>query len=188
MPVTDYNKWSNFEDSDDEEQQPNGRIEGKSQPSFSKEDAGEKQKATVAASFIIRSVARDGKPCYLNVCSSDAVEGGMRAQAARARGLDASLPYIVGDPRTDEDVEGDCHVIECLFHPDTILSATKNKQTAETVITTALAVVSELAIPLDKQSWALFEPEALREVNGTHFFAPGKLKLHLANSDLEGVE
>ena len=36
MPVTDYNKSSKFEDSDDEERQPDGRIEGKSQqPSFS---------------------------------------------------------------------------------------------------------------------------------------------------------
>ena len=115
------------------------------------------------------------KKLYINICASNSVPSGMDTVPSAARGLNASLPYIVGDARRDDDGgDAECYVVECLFHPDTIAHADANKQAAETVITTALAVVSELAVPCTKDRWCLFEDSRIREHDGTHFFAPGK--------------
>ena len=177
MPLN-YSKWDNLDDSDDEAPPPHNEVAPSRQQQQQRGASGQTQQTTVKAAFILKSKAlADGRQIYINVCSSNAVDGGLSAKPASVKGLNATLPYIVGDLRTDEDANGDgCYVVEALFHPDTMGTAEKNKQTAETVITTALAVVSELATPVDQKEWSVFEPDALRERNGAHFFAPGKLR------------
>lgn len=175
--MVNYDKWDHIVDSDDEEQPaPQVQAQKPSRPEVAGPD-GPRQSATVKASFIIQTeCTTDNRKLYINVCSSNAVPSGMATTPSAARGLDASLPYIVGDVRADEDEHGECYVVECLFHPETIHHADNNKQAAETVIATALAVVGDSSVPCTKDSWSLFEPAALREKNGTYFFAPGKLK------------
>mmetsp|Transcript_1751 Transcript_1751/g.3528 ORF Transcript_1751/g.3528 Transcript_1751/m.3528 type:complete len:183 (-) Transcript_1751:314-862(-) len=174
MPALNYSKWDNLDDSDDEAPPP-PRIEPAQKRAPSKQ-SGSRGSATVAAGFILKTTAHDGKEMYINVCSSNAVEGNMSATPSSKSGLNATLPFIVGDMRSDTNSEGDsCYVVEALFHPDTIARADKDKQTAETVITTALAVVSQHATLVDQKAWSIFEPAALRETTGAYFFAPGKL-------------
>jgi len=198
-----YAKWDNIEDSDDDEPQPSrGRILPKHHTQ-QEHDRNETRTASVTAGFIIKTTAHvqhaqlgtADAPAYINVCSSTAVEGKMSATLGGPLSLDATLPYIVGDPRQDEDRDGnDCVVVECMFHPDTLAAYELDKRSAETIITTALNVVSELAFPVDKDkgSWSLFEPDALRETTGRYFFPPGKLKVASkvasGDDDLSGVE
>lgn len=202
-PPMNYSKWDKIEDSDDEEPQPSrGRILPK-QHTQQEHDRNETRTASVTAGFIIKTLAHvqhaqlgtADVPAYINVCSSTAVEGKMSATPGGPLSLDATLPYIVGDPRQDEDRDGnDCVVVECMFHQDTLAAYERDKRSAETIITTALNVVSELAFPVDKEkgSWSLFEPDALRETTGRYFFPPGKLKIASkvasGDDDLSGVE
>ena len=108
----------------------------------------------------------------------------MSAVPSAAQGLAANMPYICGDLRQDHDGQAECFVVECICHQDTIKRADDNKQAAETVITTALNVVNQNAVPIVLEEWSLFAPDALQDATGKHFFAPGRL----ANQDLEGVE
>jgi hypothetical protein len=181
--MPDYSKWDTFVDSSDDDEAAKPAITpaapvvpGPSGPS---------QQATVKASFIVLTECTlDKKKLYINICSSNSVAHGMSTTPSDARGLHASLSYIVGDARTDDDGDGECYVVECLFHPETIAHADNNKQAAEAVIHTALNVVSDLSVPCAKNSWSLFEHARLREHDGTYFFAPGKL----ADDDLSGIE
>ena len=186
-----YKKWDNFEDSDEEEEKfSGGRIVPKPAPVQQQPDEG-KQTAKVAAGFIVKTTAQNRQRTYINVCSSTSVPTSMTAlpSQTKTKSLDATLPYIVGDAREDEDKEGKCLVIECLFHPDTMAKYEEDKLMAETIITTALSVVHELAIPLEsKSAWSLFEADELRERNGAFFFPPGKLRNQTADGDLGGVE
>jgi len=190
MPVTDYSKWDAIEDSDEEEAPaPKGRVVDRAKPNASGEPMETKQ-ATVSAGFIIKTTAlvEPQRPAYINVCISSSVPGTMRA-AASSGGLDATLPYIVGDVR--EDVDRDraaCYVVECMFSPDTLAAYDRDRRSAETVIHTALGVVADLAMPVDKVTWSLFEPAELREVSGRYFFPPGRLRVAEADDDLSGVE
>ena len=183
MPI-DYSKFDHLEDSDDEDSkaEPQGRILPSNDAALA---SGQRAQATVKAGVILKTIATaDGRAAYINIVGSSAVEGGMSASAAAPRGLDANIPFIVGDVRTDDDGQlGDgrgCYVVECMFHPSTMERFGSDKQAAETCIQTALAVVSKSALPVDQAAWSLFEPAALREMDGTYFFPPGKLA--------EGVE
>ena len=190
MPLN-YAKWDNLEDSDEEEERFSGGVNRPNQPS--PHASQDKQTAQVAPNFIVRTTAlasgcHSKRPAYINVCSSTAVPGSMSAAPSSMRGLDASFPYIVGDVREDEDKEGACFVVECLFHPDAHSAFAKDKRIGEAMIRTALNVVSEMALPLDKSEWSLFELDELREKNGTFFFAPGRLRNASADDELSGVE
>ena len=187
MPVTDYSAWDNFSDDSDGDPAPsnNGRILQQQRP----QGTDQKQTATVTAGFILKTETLDTKrPAYINVCSSPSVPGTVSATPSATFGFDATLPYIVGDVREDVDEHGSCFVVECLFHVETLQAFEADKRLAESVITTALNVVSELAMPVDKSNWQLFEPAALKEPTGKYFFPPGKLRNLMANDDLTGVE
>ena len=195
MPVTDYSKWDHIDDSDDEESPADqGRIVPQRQHTnaMPQPSGNETQTAQVTAGFIIRTVIVTDEaqrvPAFINVCSSTSVAGQLSAAPA-SQGLDATLPFIVGDLREDVDADGaQCCVVECMFHPATLAAFDHDKRSAETVITTALNVVSEHAMPVEKGTWSLFEPDALRETNGRYFFPPGKLRAAVADDDLTGVE
>ena len=178
-------KWDSLDSDDDDDDAASTKAGGSASSSNAAGSApqasNEKQTATVKAGFIVQtSSARDKKAVYINVCSSDAVPGGaMSGTASSMGGITANFPYICGDIRTDTDGGGgassSCYVVELIVHPETIDRATKDRQTHLAVIKTALAVVSDKAIPLDQKVWSLFEPKALRESTGAYFFAPGKL-------------
>jgi len=189
MPLN-YSKWDNIEDSDDEEEKFTGGRNVPSQPV--PQASQEKQTAQVTAGFIVRTTVASGsysrRPAYINVCSSPSVPDTMSAAPSAINGLDTSFPYIVGDPREDKDKEGICLVVECLFHPKTLATFDTDKRIGEAIIMTALNVVSDMAMPLDKVGWSLFEPSELRERTGKFFFAPGKLRIASGDDDLSGVE
>ena len=177
MPPLNYSKWDNIDDSDDEEQPaPQPPVSGKavSSPGSSNE---EKQTATVVAGFIVKTAClTTGVPLFINICASTSVPGGgMSATPTSIDGLAANFPYICGDMRMDNDGAGDCFVVECIFHPSTLARAEAEKLTAQSVIKTALAVVSQKSRPVKEDEWALFAPDELKEPTGAHFFAPGKL-------------
>ena len=182
MPLN-YSKWDNFVDSDDEDLPVIKPIhpKGEKPPSEGGRGSvqGEKGQATVTAAFIVRTVARTNNvPVYLNICSSPSVPGGgMTAFPDSNNGLSANMPYICGDIRQDNDGEADCYVLEFIFAPDTLKQATDNKQACEVCIRTALAVVSQQheILKVDPDGWQLYAPDALKEVSGAHFFAPGKM-------------
>jgi hypothetical protein len=187
MPL-DYSKWDALEDSDDEEPPKSSSVSSNKVNDNGPQVPGcDKQSATVTAGFIVQtSASKDKLPVYINVCSSPVVPGGaLKTTPSAVDGIDASFPYICGDLRTDDDGHGDCYVVELIIHPQTMVRADKDKPMAHAVIRTALAVVSQKALPVEETEWSLFTPDALKEVSGAYFFAPGKL---VADEDLQGVE
>lgn len=190
MPLN-YSKWDNLDDSDDDDAPPankGGSGGGGSSGAVSKaKSTDERQSASVTSSFVLRTIRSSNRvPVYINVCASHVVPGGaMTATPTAANNLLATnLPYIVGDVRQDNDGEEACHVVECIFHPDTIKRADADKLAAETVIQTALAVVSQRQFELEQREWSVVTHDALKDSSTTYFFAPGRL----ANVDLSAVE
>lgn len=188
MPPLNYSKWDNLDDSDDDEPKKSSvRPTGEALGGGSSKAGGEKQSATVTAGFVIRTSIAGGSKLYINICSSLAVPGGgMTAVPDASNGLAANMPYICGDMRQDDDGGKTCLCVEFIFAPATLKAAADNKQAAEVCIKTALAVVAQnhQNLAVDQTDWSLFEHDAIREVTGAHFFAPGKM----ADQDLDGVE
>ena len=63
-----------------------------------------------------------------------------------------------------------------------------NKQAHEALIASAVQLVDKHCVPLRVDQWSLFAHEAIREADGTHFFAPGKLSVARGDDDLDAVE
>ena len=78
-------------------------------------------------------------------------------------------------------------VIEAIFHPET-LAQTTNKHAHEALITTAVKLVDQHMVPLTVDRWSLYTHEAIREVDGRHFFAPGRFRTALGDDALDAVE
>ena len=185
MPL-DYSKFDNIVDSDDEE--------GASRPSVAKNrgqelverrtdqqpamDPSKRAEGTaetkVKAGFVLKVRAKDGaEPLFINVCSSTIVEDVMHANPDR-KGLGVTFPYQLGHLRKDVEGTLPCRVLEIIFSPGT-LAGIDNKQTHHALITAAVRIVSQYALPLHEDSWELFTHKALREVDGTYFFPPMRL-------------
>ena len=201
MPI-DYSKFDAIVDSSDEEAEPSGRKnvpepEQNSAPSDAVRGGDEGQMVTINAGFVILAMTRDDPhvPVYINVCSSDKVRAvdveAIRSDAAlRNPGeVQMNFPYIVNSARDGEDEKGPCKIVEALFHQDTLGLAAEHKRAQEALIETALAVVSDEAVPLRPRKWSIYENEAVRETNGTYFFLPEKLKrgLSLAQPEEEAT-
>lgn len=183
MPPLNYSKWDQIEDSDDEPDLPPPENKPMPPPPGTRSD--EKATATVRAGFVVKAVSlNDQRNVYINVCSSEAVPGtGMSATPNAVNRLGVTFPYIVGDLRSDFDGEDPCWVIECLFHPDTLRRANREKLTMESLIKTAVALVSQNAVALTSESeWELFNSDLLVDAPTaddvkTWFFAPGRLDM-----------
>jgi hypothetical protein len=179
MPL-DYSKFDNLDDSDDDDQTEELRIEHHDQPLQVTDVHGARQKlpkqqtASVKAGLVVRVPTRgEGRPVYINVCQSTIVPGEMSTKPSPSspKSLVVTFPHVLGDFRQDRDRHGPCHVIEAMFHPGTLAQCgNDNKQNQKNLILSAVRLVSQ-RMPLLEEEWVLFNDPDIREADGTHYFA-----------------
>ncbi|KAK9512982.1 hypothetical protein O3M35_001280 [Rhynocoris fuscipes] len=106
--------------------------------------------------YVIKSSADGKQKIFINICSNDKV--GKPSSSARiengSRGLDWSIPFLQGKPRTDLDKKNElCSVFDVIFHPDTLYLAKKDERIKKLVDDTALSAVEDsFKVKIDRKN------------------------------------